>query len=143
MDLKTQVIILLAVAVGGYAFGRYAQPAKVVVKTETIIKEVKVENKHVITQTKEIKHADGTVETDTTTTDTSKISTKETEDSKTSSVTTYSKPQWKVQTLFAPQAGPVGPLYGIDVEKRLLGPISVGAWGNTDRKYGASLSIEF
>lgn len=143
MDIKTQVVLVLGFGLACYAFGRYAQPAKIQIKTETVVKEVQVEKRNVVTETREIKHTDGTIETETKTTDLTKVSTKESSDSKTSETVTYNKPQWKVQALLAPQTGPVGPLYGLDVEKRLLGPISVGAWGNTDRKFGASVSIEF
>lgn len=143
MDTKYKVLIVIGVGVLGYAFGRYAQPAKIQIKTETVIKEVQVEKRNVVTETHEIKHTDGTTETVIKVTDLTKVSTKETSDSKTSETITFNKPQWKVQALLAPQTGPIGPLYGLDVERRILGPISAGAWGNTDKKYGASVSIEF
>lgn len=143
MDTKYKVLIVVAVGVLGYAFGRYAQPAKIQIKTETVIKEVQVEKRNVVTETHEIKHTDGTTETVIKVTDLTKVSTKETSDSKTSETITFNKPQWKVQALLATQTGPVGPLYGVDVERRILGPISAGAWGNTDKKFGASISIEF
>lgn len=143
MDMKYKVLLVVGVAVAGYAFGRYAQPAKVEIKTETVIKEVTVEKKNVVTEIKEIKHPDGTTETDTKITDLTNTVNKNTSDSKSESTTTYSKPQWKVQALLSTQVSQFGPVYGIDVEKRILGPISAGVWGNVDKKFGASVSIEF
>lgn len=144
MEMKYKVLLVVGVAVAGYAFGRYAQPAKVEIKTETVIKEVTVEKKNVVTEIKEIKHPDGTTETNTKITDLTNTINKNTSDSKSESTTTYSRPQWKVQALLSPQMSPVfGPIYGLDVERRILGPISVGAWGNVDKKFGISASIEF
>lgn len=58
---------------GGYGIGRYAQPAKVVTKTEIkeVIKEVKVVEQHnnVVTVTHTVTKPDGTTTTDSTTHD--------------------------------------------------------------------------
>lgn len=66
-----------------------------------------------------------------------------------SSSTTPARPDWRVGVLvgaslrepLVPIAGPL--VLGASVERRILGPFSVGAWVNTVGAAGASVSGEF
>jgi hypothetical protein len=66
-----------------------------------------------------------------------------------SSSTTTARPDWRVGVLvgaslkepLVPIAGPL--VLGASVERRILGPFSVGAWVNTVGAAGASVSGEF
>lgn len=142
--LKVALGVLLAAGLG-YAFGRYAQPAKVEIKKEVQIKEVEVTRKNVVTVTREEKRPDGTVIIDTRTVDTSTEAVNRTSKEKESTVVTSLKPQWRV-------GGGVGmkynevklePVYTLGVERRILGPVFVGAYGRTDKEVGLTVSVEF
>lgn len=111
----------------GYGVGRYVQPAQVVTKTQVVT----VEHTHTVT----ITEPNGTT---TITTDTG-IVTKE----KDKTAVTDNKPQWKVSGLAAVNPNTVGMVYGAQVERRILGPIYVGAFGLTNSTFGINLGIEF
>lgn len=138
--MKILGAILLAALVG-YAGGRYVVPGKVTIKTEVVTKEVEVVKHDTVTVTKEIKNLDGTVETDTVVTDKDISSTKSTQDATSEKIVENQKPQWKAQGLagltFQGQQ-----IYGGDLERRIIGPVFLGAWG-TNQGAGVSLSLEF
>ncbi len=124
-------IIILLIGIG-YGIGRYIQPAKIVTKTEIVVKE------HVHTVTVTVTKPDGT-KTTTTTQDDDK-STKD----KSSTVTTQDKPSWKVAGLAGLSLNSLTtPVYGGQIERRIIGPVSVGVWGLTNSTGGVLLSIEF
>ena len=52
IPLRPALIVMLALTLGGYAFGRYEQPAKVVIQEHESVKVVQVEHQVVVTQTK-------------------------------------------------------------------------------------------
>lgn len=157
-------LVALGLAALGYAFGRYTAPEKVVekekIKVQTVevvkevIKEVKVENKNVNTRTRVVEYPDGRKETITevidrttvgtntdTNTDSNSSSTTEKEKEK---ITINKKPDWKFTGLAGVEISDFGtPIYGGMVEKRILGPISVGVWGLSDKTVGGAISIEF
>ncbi len=123
--------ILLLIGIG-YATGRYIAPSKIVTKTETVIKEVV----HTVTVT--VTKSDGS-STSTTTTDSGT-----TIGSSTSSVTSSDKPSWKVAGLAGLSLNNLTtPVYGGQIERRIIGPVSAGVWGLTNSTGGVSLSIEF
>lgn len=128
----------------GYATGRYIQPAKIVTKTEVVTKTntVTVDHIHTVTVTKELPN--GEKDTTTVTDNNSTTKEKETIDDKSSTVTTYSKPAWKVSALAGLNANNIGtPTYGGQIEHRLVGPIGAGIWGLSSGQGGISLSLEF
>lgn len=142
--LKIALGVLVAAGLG-YAFGRYAQPAKVEIKKEVQIKEVEVTKKNVVVVTHEEKRPDGTVVTDTRTVDTSTEASTKNSSSKESTVITNAKPQWKIGGGAGIKYNEVNlqPVYTLSAERRILGPIFVGAYGRTDKEVGLSVSIEF
>lgn len=142
--LKIALGVLVAAGLG-YAFGRYAQPAKIEIKKELQVKEIEVTKKNVVVVTHEEKRPDGTVITDTRTVDTSTEATNRNSTSKESTVVTNLKPQWKVGGAAGVKYNEVRmeAVYTIGVERRILGPIFVGAYGRTDKEVGLSVSVEF
>lgn len=139
---KTGLVLVIA-AVVGYAFGRYVQPARIEIRTETVTKEVETKHNNIVTTEHTVKQPDGTIITDTEIKDTSFETKKETQDVKSDTVVQNAKPQWKVNLMSNFQAGPLSYLYGASVERRILGPVFVGAFGNVDQKYGVTVGIEF
>ena len=139
---KVCLAILLAAGLG-YASGRYAQPAKEVIKTVEVIKTITVVQHDTVTVTKEITKPDGTKEVDTTVTDKDKDTTDSSMKESASESITNVKPQWKAQALYGYNVTELRPVYGANIERRIIGPISAGLWGNTDHALGVSVSIEF
>jgi hypothetical protein len=132
MGTRTTILLLVLVLLVGYAFGRYLQPAHEVIKTQTVT----VEHEHTVTVV--VTKPDGT-STSTTTTDKG-----ETAGTKTSTTIDNVKPQWKVSALAGLGLNsPISTVYGGEVQRRILGPIFVGAWATTNRTGGISLGLEF
>ncbi len=124
-------IIILLIGIG-YSIGRYIQPAKIVTKTEIVVKE------HVHTVTVTVTKPDGT-KTTTTTQDDDK-STKD----KSSTITTLDKPSWKVAGLAGLSLNNLtAPIYGGQIERRIIGSVSAGVWGLNNGTGGVSLGIQF
>jgi hypothetical protein len=149
MNNFQKITLAIVIATGlGYAFGRYAQPAKVQIQEKEVNKQVAIVDHNTVTETHQVKQPDGTIVTDTTTKDldvdkTSSIDTKQEKET-----ISNTKPQWKVQGLVGlSSVGLTQPLYGAGVERRILGPVSAGVWGLTGGNNGVtgglSLSVEF
>ncbi len=143
LDYKLILALVLAAGVSGYVGGRYVQPAKVVTEIKEVVKTVEVVKHDTTTITKEVTHPDGTKETDTTVVN-HDIDLSKSSDNKSSSTTLDNlKPQWKVQAQYGYNFSDLRPVYGAGVEHRFIGPISLGAWGNTNHTAGLSASLEF
>jgi type II secretory pathway pseudopilin PulG len=142
--MKTQIIIGVILLVVGYGLGRYVQPAKVVTKTQTVTQVVTQIQEHVHTVTHTVVQPNG-IKDITTVTDNNSTENKDSDTkSSSSTITTYSKPQWRAQGLAGLNLSNVStPIYGLGVERRILGPIFVGAYGKTNSEAGLSLSLEF
>lgn len=139
-----KVILAILVAAGlGYAFGRYAQPAKEVIKTVEVVKTVTVVQHDTVTVTKQIKKPDGTTETDTVITDKDVDITNTAIKDTSSETITNVKPQWKLSGQGGYNFSSFNKVYGAEVDRRILGPIFLGAWGNSDRAAGIAISVEF
>lgn len=83
-------------------------------------------------------------------TDTTKLVKRDTENTSSSSrVTTVPLPNWRIGVLVGatwkepalPVAGPL--VLGVHAERRIVGPISAGAWGTTQGAVGVSVTGEF
>ncbi len=135
MTNKTIAILVLITGLVGYAGGRYLQPPQI----KEVVKTVEIVKHDTTTIIKERKNPDGSTEKDTT------IVNHDTDisSSKDSKVTEILKPQWKVQAQYGYNFSDLRPVYGAGVEHRFIGPISLGAWGNTNHTAGLSASIEF
>lgn len=136
------IVILLVAVVLGYAFGRYAQPARVETKIVTQIKTVEVESKNVKTTTTETTKPDGTKVVTTTTQDNSVI-TDNTNSVTKSDTVKDNRAQWKVTAQLSPTKPQLYYFYGAEVDRRILGPIFAGAYMNVDKNFGVSIGLEF
>lgn len=142
--------------------GRFSLPAKVVEKTVTITKIVEVEKKQ--TEEDKVKHVDKvyhkvvrsdgtqdititdkTIDNDNKTTVDTKSS--ETDSTKTKEKTvTYSSSSTFIKVLGAVNVSdPAGIMYGLGIEKRLLGPVTFGTFGLFGRNViiGGTLGLVF
>lgn len=140
--VRTLLILSLVLLLAGYGTGRYLQPAKVEIQKEEVVKEVEVIKRDVVVRERIVRQKDGTEVTERTTEDKSTESSKKEKETKEESTVTNKKPDWRVNALGALVPGLV-PSYGVQVERRVLGPIHVGAFGLTNSTFGISVGIEF
>jgi uncharacterized protein YchJ len=168
ISIKTAAIATVLLLGIGYLSGKYTTPAKVVTKIEEKIVEKEVVKTKVDTSVREKKNReyiivettspDGTIRRERrfidkgeTTTDTSKVNVSTTErdtELKSSTETVNSKNLWNVSALATMShtdsdflRGNIS--YGAHVQRQILGPISVGAFGLTNKTYGLSLGVSF
>lgn len=111
-------------------------------KTQTVEVEKEVQKSDVVTVVHEIVKPDGSKETTSTTTDKSVTN----KDAKSSIVSVAPPPpNWHVSASYAvePLSGSYQPIYGLQVERRILGPFSVGVRAQSDKQIGVVVSYEF
>jgi hypothetical protein len=109
-------------------------------RTETVEVEKEVIRKDIQTVVREIVRPDGTRSTETVTTDKSK----EKRDSQASTtVVAPPLPNWHISASYARTLENPAPVYGLQVEKRLLGPFSVGLRAQSDKYVGLVIGYEF
>lgn len=130
-SFKYYLLALLVCTGLGYAFGRYHQPAQQDSKvTDSIKKET--ETTDVI-----IKRPDGTIETS------HSVTVINEHDKSKQVITSNEKPQYKVSALMGFDYDNSKRVYGAAIERRIVGPVSAGLWGTTNKEIGVSLSVEF
>ena len=128
-DPVISVLIFSAFALGAFAGFKYANRSSSK-ESESISKD--------ITETrKEITRPDGSKETTTVIVDRSK------EKSDKSLLIVPKKPDWHVSLSAELMQAKDGPVYGLQVERRILGPFSVGARLSTAKSIGLTLGAEF
>lgn len=137
------VFIVLVLMLLAYAGGRYLQPAEIQIQKEEIIKFKEIVKKDVIVIRKETKLPDGTVIVEETTTDKSTISSNKDIANKESTTVENVKSQWKVNALAGYDVRDKDMVYGLEVQKRFIGPVSLGAFGTNKQQIGISIGIEF
>lgn len=159
-----KILIVIATLLVGVGVGRYSLPAKIVTEVETKIAEkevIKWKEKRVTEKQNdksvviiETRLPDGTVRIEkhildkgTVKIDSNKAgesSKDSTTDTKSSTTVEYSKRAWHLAALVSPSlTGPVPSLsYGLLVERRILGPFYLGAFGLTNKTVGFSLGME-
>lgn len=132
-----QLIIAIVLSLGvGVAVGRYLTPPDVQIKE--VVKEVVVTKKDEQTHTVKVTLPDGTVKEETTKT-TKEVSTDSRTEKKEEVVIT-SKPQWVVGASYQFTSGQA---YGAQVDRRIIGPVFVGVFANTNKDVGVALRLEF
>lgn len=161
-------IVAVVIFIAGAAVGRYTLPTKVVTKTETVTVEkevIKTKEKNVTDTNKnrelvitETIKPDGTkiiekhyINRDEihSTSDRVNIATTESKtDTKSSSVVTNEKNDWNLSALVTTSHTDSDMLhgsmsYGVHVQRRIIGPFSVGAFGITNKTYGLSIGASF
>ncbi len=143
--MRNVYIAVVALLIGA-ALGFYLKPTKVVTKLETVVKTVTVDHVDIVTEVHVIEKPDGTKDTTTIIKDKSVITGQTDSDTKIEKVVTTDKAQWRLNALIAPLQGlesPVAPLYGLEIQRRVLGPIWAGGFVNTSRVYGVTIGLEF
>lgn len=132
IKLVLGALVIFAVGVG---VGKFSLPSSKT-QTETSTKESETE-REVTDRT--ITRPDGTKETERIVKDVKK-------DKKESSNTVAivnKKPDWKVSGLIGYSFKEHVPVYGIDIQRRILGAVSIGAFATTERSVGLSVGYEF
>lgn len=132
MNNLKNILIAVVLALGiGYAFGRYAQPAKIEIQEkEKVVKKTE-------TIYREIKQADGTIIKETITKDTSKK-----ENDKSNKVTA-AKSKYLISATAGYNFSERKENYGGAVQMRLGDtPFFGGVYGNTDKGIGIIGTIE-
>ena len=164
MEAKRIVAVALLILGAGIAIGRFSLPAKVVETEKTVYKD-KIVEKIVYVKEKSEKRdlvtirlvtikPDGTKTIETKIYDKSQIEivqkvqseiVKETDKStETSKTTEYSTKDWFVAGLARTNLGGISkPDYGLSVNRRILGPFYLGAFGFTNKDLGAAVGVMF
>jgi len=132
VDLKNKlaVVVALATLTLGVYLGRTYFPKTQVVEKEVIKKDIQ-------TVVKEIVRADGTKETVTTIVDNSTESS-----SRTVQAPALPK-KWKVGATVDKSSILGTPVYGVQIDRRIIGPVFAGIKVNTDKQIGIGISVEF
>lgn len=162
-DLKRRALIVLGVVLalaGAFSAGRFSAPEKVDVReVERVIYRDRIVTVKGKTETKVV-YRDRVVTPDGTVTERSVERSASREDLKRDvertgeterrvATVTTARPDWRVGVLAGasvqPPAVPLaGPLVlGVQVERRIAGGLSAGAWANTSGAAGALVSLEF
>lgn len=152
MQSKTKAIIAVLIVAVSFAAGRYTTPEKV--KTETKIVEVEKKTKKVDTKEHKktvirwVTNPDGTktkteVITDDRDSNTSETDQIERDSSKTTEITRSSSKVTVSALVGMSISAPGVPIYGVSVTKPILGPITVGFFGLTNKTGGLSLGLTF
>ena len=148
--MRNIIIACLVSSLVGAAFGYYLMPDKIKteVRTETVTQCVeKSSDKKDNLKTVIVQKKNG----DSITTITENSDTKTVADSQTaasSTDSTYEKISHGSKVSLSALVGtsvssfPIS-IYGIAVSRELLGPVTVGAWGLTDKTFGASIGLNF
>ncbi len=150
--------LVVAFAAGRYTARQATEVEERVVHTETVVTKTRVvaqraETKHVVVYRDRVVEPDGTTiereveradtETRETTRTDSAVDVEKATDS--TKVVRAPLPDWRVGALVGAQLRlpPEGPIFGAIVERRIAGPLSVGAWGLQTGAAGLVVTLEF
>lgn len=157
MTTKTKFFIAVIVAVVAFAFGRHTSPEKVITKTEIkeveVVKVVKEQQKsqqndrqeHVIIT----KYPDGRIVTEKYILNKDTIFHEKKENSESKKETDIKivkeienkKPNYMIGAL-AESGLDMKPKYGVTLDRRVLGPVWMGAYGKTNKEFGLTVKLE-
>lgn len=156
LTAKTKIILVIVIVISAYTFGRWSAPEKVRTETKIVEVEKKTDNKktdvndHKKVTIVEVDSPDGTKKKTTTITDdrNSQIDDTSTDDiSKTADETkeiTKSSSKLTISMLASTNlSAPAVPIYGLMIQKELVGPITVGIFGLQDKSAGMSIGLTF
>lgn len=135
MSLRNTLIACLACLAVGAALAKFLWPT---IEQKVEIREKVVRQNDIQTVTKIVTRPDGTTESTSVTTDRSILTT-----DKQLTTTSAKKPQWNLGITAATNSLTVAPTYGMLVQRRVIGPVFVGASARTDGEFGLTLSMEF
>lgn len=138
MTITYRIYIISLIVVAGLAAAttRFYFPQ---VQSKTVTVEHEVEHNNIVTVTHTVHDANGAVDTTTTVTD---HSTKIESNSQTALV---NKPlDWHVGALVGMDVHKgLIPIYGASLDRRILGPVTVGGFGLTNGTIGVSIGLSF
>lgn len=160
MTSNLKITLMCVVPLAAFAAGRWACPTKVRVETRTVEVEKKTEQvktdtareRHVDTVVTVVTRPDGTkTETTHTVQDTHTQQDRrlaETDQSRRVDAslkeTIYAESKLTLSVLGGYNPGDfTKPVYGLSLTKPVLGPITLGIWGMSDKTFGCSLGFTF
>lgn len=126
-------LVFVVSLVSAYQYGK----SKAAVVTQVQEVEKVVEKRDVITVVKEVTRPDGTKETITTKEDKSVINSKREKE------TIVAKNDWFISAGAGYNFDKTAIGYQIDINRRVLGDIFIGAWGSTNKEAGLKVGVEF
>jgi hypothetical protein len=151
MPSRKMCIALAGCFLGGVATGYFSRPERVVTKVDVREKIVEVTAKatrnDVVTRSREISRPDGTKIVRVVTVD--KSVSRESGKLEATITRTEEKteersaPQWNVRAMAGITFGDAAPVYGAGVDRRILGPIFLGAYGFSNGTVGAAIALSF
>ena len=139
------ILMVILVAAAAFFIGKYSNTQKTKIKTQFITQTVVVNHHDIRTVVHTVKEPNGTVVTNTTTQDNSTVTgngikvakSKETESGSTTSG------KWKISALAGVDFKGGNLAYGAELDRKILGPIYVGAWGLSNSSFGVSIGFQF
>lgn len=134
-NIKVTVVCGMVLFATGLGVGRYLTP-----QNSTEIEKQKEETQTEKETTDRVTtNPDGTKTVEHIVKDTKK----ETKEKESLKIVESKKPDWKVSALVGYSFDKKNEVYGLDVQKRMLGAISIGVWGTTEKTAGLSIGYEF
>lgn len=141
MTTKAKYALASIAILTSFAAGRWMAPTSI--KTDKETSATKDTDKHKVTVITVIEHPDGTKESKTTEVeDTSSTASKNTSDTKDVERST-SKVTISALGGISLLSDPLVTVFGVSVTKPILGPITAGVWGLSNKTFGASLGLTF
>jgi xanthosine utilization system XapX-like protein len=132
--MKNSIIIAVVGILVGFGLGTKIFPT---IKEKTVEVQVDKVVKDVQTVIKVVTRPDGTKEEITTIVDRTK------ENKEYSNTKTVSKNDWHISANAGRSFSDSNIIYGIQVERRVLGDVYLGALATTDKRVGISVGIDF
>ena len=133
---RIYIISLLVIAGLSAATTRYYFPQ---IQSKTVTVEHEVEHNNIVTVTRTIREPSGAVDTVTTVTD---HSTKVEQDIKSALVAKQLNWHAGAQIGIDVHKGLI-PIYGVSLDRRIFGPVTVGGFGLTNGTIGISIGLSF
>lgn len=144
---KNYILLILALVVGAYAFGRYSAPVKIETHTITVEKEIKVKD----TETQDHSKTTIVIKKDGT-----KIITKQNDiDTKVKStdnidikqdstkIITNKHPILTIQAMMGYDFNSADRVYGASASKNFIGPLRFGVFMLSNKTVGITMGIDF
>jgi len=132
--MKNIVVSFIAGAVIGIAvFAYYRKPTEKVIKQTQVVEQVRVR-----TVTKTVQKPDGSKEIVQVIEDNSTKTAKGS-----STVEKRLKPNWILGVSAGTRLSSFEPVYALETNRRLIGPVFAGAYGRTDGEFGFTIKLEF
>ncbi len=135
MQNKTTVLLLIVTAIASASLTRYLWPK---VQTQTVEVTKEVVKTDIRTIVRIVEHPDGTKESTTETVDHSIANS-----SNSKSATVYAQKDWLVGLTIGSEFAKLEPIYGLQVNKRILGPFFGSVSATTNKQINLGLGMEF